>query len=233
MANSDFVDLSQSAIKLGECVGHEDEIRAISFSNNLRYVYSGGWDNRILRWNLPVENTICTNSKKYLAQATAYVGHKASITSLGISYDDKYLFSSSKDGTVKIWDNLSHSELFSLDHDHHKVFALHITNDYNHLISGGEDLKVRIWKIVKKGSSIVDARCIHDNFIFYFSNAINFRDNIKNTKAFIKYRHFTANCYGSVVGCGDAKRLEIIVTNCLLHPFLQLARLRSRINVLS
>ncbi len=144
MANSHFEDKSHAAIKLGEFLGHQDEIRAICFSHNPNYDFSGGWDKKIIRWQIP--SKLYKESRKSIDSGVVFSGHKGSITSLHISKDDCFLYSSSKDGTVRIWDVQNANLLKTVIHSNSHVYALNVAENGRYIFSGGMNAQIKIWE---------------------------------------------------------------------------------------
>jgi len=83
-------------------------------------------------------------------------GHKLSITCIVISSDNKYIFSSSKDGSIIKWDFCTGKKLGRIcgaaksvnsNKNHHtgQVLCLALSTDSKYLASGGHDKMVYIW----------------------------------------------------------------------------------------
>ncbi len=145
MANS-FIDKSNSAVKIGEFLGHEDEIRVIIFSQDCSFVYSGGWDNKILRWKLPKSDHIKEDTNRHIHTAESFIGHNGSITNLYLTNDGQFLFSSSKDGTIKVWNTINKKCIRSFNQNG-KIYALCLDKSEKNLIAAGENCLIKFYRI--------------------------------------------------------------------------------------
>lgn len=79
-------------------IGHENEVKAVVFSPDGRYLYSGSWDNNVIVWDLHA-------SEEYRLVARLR-GHNRGIYALDVAPDGKTLVSGANDRTFIIW-NLS------------------------------------------------------------------------------------------------------------------------------
>jgi target of rapamycin complex subunit LST8 len=77
-------------------------------------------------------------------------GHTASVTSLGFEPNGRYLYSSSEDGTIKLWDlrNPTYSRSFD---GKAPVRSVALRQDRDEIISGNADGKVTIWDLGGNG----------------------------------------------------------------------------------
>ena len=83
-------------------VGHTDYVLTATFSHDGKYVYTGGYDNTIRKWDANTGNLLLT-----------ITGHTGRVLSLDVSPDDSMLVSGSADTTVKVWDVNSGKEIFN------------------------------------------------------------------------------------------------------------------------
>lgn len=79
-------------------------------------------------------------------------GHTSSVTALGFQRDGRYLYSSSEDGTVKLWDlrNPTYSRSFDCKA---AVRSVTLRADRDHIISGDSSGKVTVWDLGGSGRS--------------------------------------------------------------------------------
>lgn len=84
-----------------EFEGHTDNVNAVSYSLDNKYLVTGSSDKTAIVWDL------LTGKIK-----TTLVGHDWKITSLDISPDSKYVITGSSDGSVKLW-HIESGELIS------------------------------------------------------------------------------------------------------------------------
>lgn len=75
-------------------------------------------------------------------------GHTAMITDLNFSRDDKFLISSSMDGTAKLW-NLDHSNEIPIVFDDHNAWVLSacFTSDDKYIITGDADGMIKVYPV--------------------------------------------------------------------------------------
>jgi WD40 repeat protein len=116
---------------------HEDEVNAIAYSPDGRYLASGGDDCTVKVWN------IADNSC-----AARLQGHTVEIWSVCFSPNSKILASGSSDGSVRLWngDACDGSCLVHLlSHHRRSVHSIAFSPNGRTLASGGTDRTVRLW----------------------------------------------------------------------------------------
>jgi WD40 repeat protein len=86
-------DINGSSFSPKILTGHKGRVRCVYYSIDGNHLISCGDDRNIFVWEIKTEKPI----KKY-------EGHSNSVTSLAISPDQKYLYSASKDGTIRVWE---------------------------------------------------------------------------------------------------------------------------------
>lgn len=84
--------------------GHTNDVDAVAFSPDRRWLASGSYDKTIRIWELSTGRTLRT-----------LTGHTDDVWSLSFSPDGKRLASASQDGTVKVWDTNSWDTLYALN----------------------------------------------------------------------------------------------------------------------
>jgi WD40 repeat protein len=98
---------------------HKFYINAMTFSkDNKSIISSGGGDYKIRVTNLDNINNI-----KFLE------GHTKSISNLCVSHDGKYLYSSSDDNTVKVWDLVQNKLIKTIFESNYKIVKLIVSTD--------------------------------------------------------------------------------------------------------
>ncbi|KAL4074506.1 WD40-repeat-containing domain protein [Scleroderma yunnanense] len=77
-----------------------------------------------------------------------FLGHKGAVWSTKLSSDTSRAVSGSADFTAKVWDTYSGQPLHSFPHNH-IVRTVAISPNSNHIITGGQEKKVRIFDLQK------------------------------------------------------------------------------------
>jgi WD40 repeat protein len=193
-----FVKYLTSDFQLVKCTGHTDEIRTICFSKNKQYMFSGAWDNLIHKWQIPTNGNLDTEIQPCLT----FKGHTGNITDLCICEGDQILISSSKDGTVKVWDIHNGQCLFTLGNQKEKIYSVTLSKDLEYIISGGEDRKIRLWKILRTKNVWKEVKCIKE--------LPNFENTIHSIQISADMKYFAV--------AGDEKRIKLYTfPECQLH----------------
>ncbi|CAG5099070.1 Oidioi.mRNA.OKI2018_I69.XSR.g16223.t1.cds [Oikopleura dioica] len=75
--------------------------------------------------------------------------HRGPITTIHHSTDAKMFCSSSKDGTIKLWDGVSHRCIATWEraHEGYEVCSVQFTKNGKYLLSSGKDSICRLWEI--------------------------------------------------------------------------------------
>ncbi|PWY86920.1 hypothetical protein BO70DRAFT_369951 [Aspergillus heteromorphus CBS 117.55] len=120
---------------IARLLGHQKEVNHVTFSPDMAYIASAGFDNHVKLWN--------GRDGKFI---TTLRGHVGAVYQCCFSADSRLLVSSSKDTTLKVW-NVRTGKL-SEDLPGHKdeVFAVDWSPDGQKVGSGGKDKAVRIWR---------------------------------------------------------------------------------------
>jgi WD40 repeat protein len=120
--------------------GHTDEVRAITFSRDGRFVVTGSRD-----------GTVRVLSSQDGSEVHVLRDHTARVTTVAISPDGVCMASGSWDGTIRVWD-IEQGLCQGVFRGHQsKVSKVTFTPDGRYLVSASEDDTVRIWKAGSKG----------------------------------------------------------------------------------
>ncbi len=93
--------------------GHSSFVKSLAVSSDGRYLYSGSHDNSVKQWdtsNGAVRLCSCPlfTATACCAGATQMVrtmkGHSAPVSALAVSPDSRFLYSGSRDYSVRLWD---------------------------------------------------------------------------------------------------------------------------------
>jgi target of rapamycin complex subunit LST8 len=95
-------------------------------------------------------STTTTTNDNHNNPVLTLEGHTSSVTSLGFEPNGRYLYSSSEDGTIKLWD--LRNPTFSRSFDGKApVRSVTLRHDRDEIISGSADGKVTIWDLGGSG----------------------------------------------------------------------------------
>lgn len=131
-------------------------VRSIAFSpqlntNGSHLLASGGWDRRIVLWEVNKTNSGDISLK---ALPPRLAGHTSAITDLAFSPDGATLASCGFDKSIRLWElnlifheNADNKDPFSILLNEHSdwVWSVAFSPDGNHLISGGADRQLLSW----------------------------------------------------------------------------------------
>ncbi|OJJ43221.1 hypothetical protein ASPZODRAFT_154695 [Penicilliopsis zonata CBS 506.65] len=138
-ASDDFTmflwDPAQSNKPIARLLGHQKEVNHVSFSPDMAYIASAGFDNHVKLWN--------ARDGKFI---TTLRGHVGAVYQCCFSADSRLLVSSSKDTTLKVWDVRTGKLAMDLPGHQDEVFAVDWSPDGQRVGSGGKDKAVRIWR---------------------------------------------------------------------------------------
>ena len=130
-----------------------------------------------------------------MSEIITFSPHSEQITSIYV--DKEYLYSGSRDRTIKIWDKNTFQEIAVLRG--HRHFIPRICSDNINIYSGSADTTIKIWdkntfqeKASFKEDTPIDSIYIDDYYIYCASAGSNFRILKKDTLKEIK--KFKAHC---------------------------------------
>lgn len=117
---------------------HDNEICGLSWSNDLKYLASGGDDNIIKIWQMGSNNPLILSGHKSAVKALAWCPWRSGILASGGGTNDK---------TIKFWDVVENKIERSVD-TQSQVCTLTYVPKYKELISshGYSQNDIRIWK---------------------------------------------------------------------------------------
>jgi len=125
---------------------HEDQVVAVAFSPDGKYVASGSRDGTARVWEAQTGREI------------ARMTHEADVTALAFSPDGKYVASGSRDGTARVWEAQTGREIARMTHEA-DVTDLAFSPDGKYVASGSRDDTARVWE-AQTGREI--ARMTHE-----------------------------------------------------------------------
>ena len=129
------VDLQSEEVVLDRRVSEKD-ISTIALSNDDRYVYAGGAECIVYKFNIAD-----------LTRISVYSGHTGDVTSIFITLDDAWMLTSSNDGTLRIWplDLSSQSEI--LIQIKSEINSMDLNFDNQYVAIGGNDSTLYLYQL--------------------------------------------------------------------------------------
>ncbi|MBU2513787.1 caspase family protein [bacterium] len=82
--------------------GHRGTPSSLKFSNDGKYLFSGGLDGEIIKWDLKTHHK------------TVFEGHESAVDSLDVSLGGSRLVSAGIDGTIRLWDVRNGKEIITI-----------------------------------------------------------------------------------------------------------------------
>jgi eukaryotic-like serine/threonine-protein kinase len=128
--------------------GHKGPVYSIAFSPEDDLLATASWDNSVILWD-----TESGQRKSSIPEA-----HSEGIWGIAFSCCGKILATAGQDGLVKIWDidklppeggPEKPAPFITLARHNGTVHAVHFTADGKHLVTGGRDGTIRLWKLEK------------------------------------------------------------------------------------
>jgi len=127
-----------TGVKVNEAMGMD--VSSVAFSQDGRCLAYGMLHGRIRIWEL--------QATAFGERKTVLKGHKACISALSFSVNDKQLISGSADHTVVIWDLKTGAVVAGPFHGHNNpVWAVSFLPDNEHVVSRSGFRTVRVWNV--------------------------------------------------------------------------------------
>jgi WD40 repeat protein len=121
--------------------GHKEDVEAIIYSPNGKFIASAGWDRTIRVWDAETGKEV-----------TNFRAHDASVRCIAYNRDGKYIISGSRDNSVKIWDS-AFTVKYSLYGHQNIINTVLLDPKMRYAYSGSADGAVKLWDLKKKGES--------------------------------------------------------------------------------
>ncbi|KAK7603024.1 hypothetical protein V9T40_003023 [Parthenolecanium corni] len=140
--NIKMFDYGKASVKKAHKVITDCEhIRCLSFHPSGDYLVVGT--------NSPIIRLYDVNTAQCFVGAVASNHHTAAVTSLKFSPGAKYFTSSSRDGSVKLWDGVSNKcvNTFHKAHGGTEVCSVLFSRNGKYILSSGKDSTVKLWEL--------------------------------------------------------------------------------------
>lgn len=121
-----------SGKQLATWSGHDNQIRAMCFSADGKFLYSAGWDTYVLRWEVAT-GTVVGRTKT-----------PASIESLLLMNGEQQIACGHWNGFITVWETVDGKQLASWKGHNQVVNGLAVGGDC--LVSASEDGQLKLWK---------------------------------------------------------------------------------------
>ncbi|KAG4092545.1 WD40 repeat-like protein [Neocallimastix lanati (nom. inval.)] len=119
---------------------HKDDVRVLAYSPKCNWVASGGFDQRVLFWDLGEGRAVpIFGSDDSLTQASIY--------SIATNTEGNVLVTGSPERIVRIWDTRTGKQVLKLTGHSDNVRALIISEDGKWVLSGSSDTTIKLWSI--------------------------------------------------------------------------------------
>lgn len=134
---------SQSVINtpIEKLKGHTENVEALSYSPDGKFLVSTGWDRTLRVW----DTETWTEIKNFIA-------HDAPVSCVSYSRDGKYVISGARDNSIRIWDSAWNVKYNLFGHQN-TINAVLMGPKMKYAYSGGADGMVKLWDLAKKGES--------------------------------------------------------------------------------
>lgn len=129
-------DVSSQEIILDEGVS-DRSVWTIALSKDEKYIYASGEDPTIIKFQI-----------SDLSQVDSFTGHTNEVNKLIVSEDNKWIFSSSDDSSVRMWSVAkTYPRDVILSNSGGRIYSLDLSKDQKYLVSGGSDANITIYEL--------------------------------------------------------------------------------------
>jgi WD40 repeat protein len=115
--------------------GHSDEVYAVAFSPDSKYVLTGSADHTAKLWDIATGREV-----------RAFIGHSLDIWSVAFSPDGKYVLTGSADKTAKLWETATGLEVRALIGHGDEIRSVAYSPDGKYVLTGSPDDTAKLWE---------------------------------------------------------------------------------------
>ncbi|EAU29371.1 conserved hypothetical protein [Aspergillus terreus NIH2624] len=135
-------DITTGALRT-TLAGHIFSVGALAFSPDSQLLASGSFDSTAKLWDISTE--ALQSSLIEETPPEVIDGHSGTVGIVAFSFDKKILASGSIDKTVKLWDVITGSLLYTLEGHLDLIWAVEFSPDGRLLASGSNDGAIKLW----------------------------------------------------------------------------------------
>lgn len=130
-----------------KCRQQKDSITCLCLSSDNDYIFTGSKDGIVVKWNIKQKK-----KEKFLPfvkekSDEEVIGHSSKITSIAISFDDKYLAVGDESSEIMIWCPKDLTHLKTFRGHNKKVMGLTFRKNTHTLYSCSADRNVKVWSL--------------------------------------------------------------------------------------
>ncbi|VDO03820.1 unnamed protein product [Rodentolepis nana] len=126
-------------------LGHRKTVTCLCISSDTKYIFSGGKDASIIKWN--VNDFSKTKIVRGGRKGSSSLYHTGPVLAIAISDDGKYLATGSADHSIIIWNPDTLELLFRLQRHRSPVTALSFQRQSHMMFSGDKFGRVCVWNL--------------------------------------------------------------------------------------
>lgn len=144
--------------KLNQLKGFSGSVRSTTFLLNQDHycLISGGSDQLIYRWNLPLDISTFSNLSQGSTDPIIFPkAHSGFIWSVTASVQQDRLASAGDDGNIYLWDTNSGNNFEILQGHSWLISSLDFSLNGKRLVSGSMDATIRLWDLVSDDSLVI------------------------------------------------------------------------------
>ncbi|TPX74781.1 hypothetical protein CcCBS67573_g03935 [Chytriomyces confervae] len=140
----------------GSCVGHNEAIGALAFSQKSNaFLITGSQDRTIKMWEISSLEKHLKSSKEPLKLKSSYTfqAHEKDINSIAVAPNDKIFATGSQDKTAKIWSTTDGSLVGTLKGHRRGIWSVQFSTVDQVLVTSSGDKTIKLW-------SMTDYTCV-------------------------------------------------------------------------
>ncbi|KAH3757717.1 cleavage stimulation factor subunit 1 [Pelomyxa schiedti] len=136
-----FYDLKGQVKRAFRCLKDTHNVRSVSFHPTGDYFLAGTDHNVVRLYDVTTANCYTSPNPQH--------HHRGPVTMVRYAPQGNVFASSSKDGSIKLWDGVTHACINTLEGAHSgcEVCSIQFSKNQRYLLSSGKDATVRLWEL--------------------------------------------------------------------------------------